>query len=110
MADAFLPAKRPTDTVIRHLNDDPSDNRVENLARGTKSDNGQDATRNDKWNLREGVANGRTKLTEADVREIRRLRKEDPNRWTHQALADKFIVSCSTIQGIVNGKTWRHVV
>lgn len=34
------------DQVARHLNDDPSDNRLENLAWGSHSENGFDAVRN----------------------------------------------------------------
>ncbi len=36
----------PDDMVVRHLNDDPSDVRLENLAIGTYSENGHDAVRN----------------------------------------------------------------
>lgn len=37
---------RPDGNVLRHLNDDPWDNRVENLAWGTPSDNMNDRVRN----------------------------------------------------------------
>lgn len=45
VAEAFL-GPRPGKQIIRHLNDDPSDNRVENLAYGTRRDNWLDAKRN----------------------------------------------------------------
>lgn len=45
VAEAFIP--NPSGfPVVRHLNDDPTDNRVENLAWGTQSDNMRDAIRN----------------------------------------------------------------
>lgn len=45
VAQAFIP--NPGDSpVVRHLNDVPTDNRLENLAWGTQSDNIKDAVRN----------------------------------------------------------------
>lgn len=38
----------PEGALVRHLNDDPTDNRVENLAVGSHSDNRHDAVRNGK--------------------------------------------------------------
>jgi hypothetical protein len=107
VAGAFLPAKKPTDTVLRHLNDDPADNRIENLAWGTYSNNGQDATRNCKWNLREGTTNGRAKLAEDDVREIRRLYVM--GCISQRGLARRFMVSQRTICQIVRRELWRHI-
>lgn len=45
VAEAFI-GPRPKGAVCRHLNDDPSDNRVENLRWGTASENQQDSVRN----------------------------------------------------------------
>ena len=45
VAEAFL-GKRPADNVLRHLNDDPFDNRLVNLVYGTYSDNAYDSVRN----------------------------------------------------------------
>lgn len=44
VALAFL--GEPDDRLVRHLNDDPLDNRVENLAYGSPADNAQDALMN----------------------------------------------------------------
>lgn len=47
LAKTFIP--NPNNyPLVRHLNDDPLDNRIENLAWGTKSDNGKDAISNNK--------------------------------------------------------------
>lgn len=43
LAEAFLPGRGE---VVRHLNDDRLDNRIENLAWGSRADNQQDAIRN----------------------------------------------------------------
>lgn len=45
VAEAFI-GPRPKGAVCRHLNDNPSDNRIENLRWGTASENQQDSVRN----------------------------------------------------------------
>ena len=45
VADAFIPNPRGL-PLVRHLNDNPSDNRVENLRWGTQTDNMRDMIRN----------------------------------------------------------------
>ncbi len=56
---AFGP-ERPAGAVARHLNDDPTDNRIENLAWGTDSDNALDSVRNGThtWSTRERCPKG----------------------------------------------------
>lgn len=49
-----------------------------------------------------GEKHGMAKLTTSDVLEIRRLAKSR----THQAIADKFEISCSHVTGIVARKEW----
>jgi len=105
VADAFLPPRRPTDRVLRHLNDDPADNRIENLAWGTYSDNKQDSIRNETF--ARGITHGMAKLTEDDVREIRRLYAT--GEFTHRELAVRFGVNNATICRIVLRKNWKHV-
>jgi len=107
VADAFLPPKSSTDQVLRHLNDNPTDNRVENLAWGTYSDNAMDAFRNGKRHSPRGTANGRAKLTKADVLEIRRLYAT--GKFTQRELALKFGVLPSVISKIVLRKIWKHI-
>jgi len=108
VADAFLQAKCPTDRVLRHLNDDPADNRIENLAWGTYSDNAYDAMRNEKWHPSRGSTNGQAKLTEDDVREIRRLYAT--GNFTQRELALEFGIARSAIGKIVRRQAWKHVV
>lgn len=52
-----------------------------------------------------GVYNGNSKITEDDVREIRRMRGE----YTYDQLAQMFGVSKSTIRDILCRKSWKHV-
>ena len=45
VAEAFI-GKRPPGQVVRHKDDDPTNNHVGNLLWGTQAENGRDATRN----------------------------------------------------------------
>ena len=57
-AKAFLYTPNPlTYSVIRHLNDIKTDNRLENLAFGTLSDNVQDCIRNGNYNYEASIKN-----------------------------------------------------
>lgn len=47
------------------------------------------------------------KLNSEQVREIRRLRKKNRERWTMKRLAAKFNVSVYTISAICNGVIWK---
>jgi hypothetical protein len=107
VAAAFLPPKGPTDQVLRHLNDDPTDNRTCNLAWGTYSDNTQDIIRNGGFPDRQGIANSYAKLTEDDVREIRLLYAT--GKCLQPELARRFAVSKMTISDVVRRKTWKHL-
>ncbi len=53
-----------------------------------------------------GSAHGRSKLTEADVMEIRELRAAG---WSTGDLATAFGVTRSTVTNILTGKTWTHL-
>jgi hypothetical protein len=99
VADAFLPAKCSTDEIVRHLNGNPADNRVCNLARGTQKENMADAIRHGTFHA---------KLTDDDVREIRRLYAT--GKFSQQELARLFGVSQRMIGFIVRRKSWKHTV
>jgi hypothetical protein len=106
VADAFLPPRGPTDTVVRHLNDDKLDNRVENLARGTYSDNMLDAIRNAR--TARGIDQGSAKLDDNKVREIRLL--YPTGSVSQRDLAAYFGVSQEMICQIIHRRHWKHVV
>ena len=53
-----------------------------------------------------GEVNGRAKLTESDVRQIRALRASGE---TITALAERFQVTRRTIRLAVTGETWGHI-
>ena len=106
VADAFLPPKSSDDQVLRHLNDDPTDNRIENLAWGTQRDNMADSLHN--GTRPRGITHGMAKLTEDNVREIRRLYATGV--FTQQELALRFGVSCRMIRYIIRNEKWQHVI
>jgi len=51
-----------------------------------------------------GAKNGRARLSETDVLEIRKLYSQG---WKISQLRDKFVVGWTTIQHIVSGDTWK---
>lgn len=68
---------RPHGMVGRHLNDIPTDNRLENLAWGTQKQNCQER------NSARGDRGGTTKISDAEVAMIRELMSRHPKgtRW-----------------------------
>lgn len=63
VAEAFIP--NPDNMpIVRHLNDIPNDNRVENLAWGTQKDNMQDAVRNGSYDNISNIRKMKKSLSE----------------------------------------------
>lgn len=79
-----------------HSDDDPSNNRLDNLSWGT-------AKENHKAINRHGSRNSRAKLSEEDVRAIR------SSSLRHFELAKHYNVSSTTIENIRNRKLWRSI-
>lgn len=94
----------PAGMVARHLNGIPSDNRPENLAWGTPSQNTQD--RRDHGTFLLGDQCPPAKVTRDDVIEIRRLRALG---WTLKAIGSKFGLKFPAIGHICSGRNWGHV-
>jgi len=87
----------------RHLNDIPTDNRLRNLAWGTKKENGHDRVINGRTDR--GERSPTHKLTEADVREIRQL----VNKESLRSLAKRFGVSHTCIRRAATGIKWSYL-
>ena len=90
--------------IARHLNGNPADNRIENLAWGSVQDNSNDMIAHGNSTL--GEKNSNAKLTEEIVLHIR---KELEDGYTGLYLANKYHLSRSTISYIRNRKTWNHI-
>lgn len=89
--------------VVRHSCDNPPCCNPRHLKAGTHVENMDD------WHARghgnRGVRNGNAKLTDRDVRKIRKLAGSRPQ---HE-IAAMFGVTQSTISAIVTGDHWRHL-
>lgn len=91
--------------VIRHSCDNPPCVNPAHLSVGTKADNSADMVSRDRH--ARGSRSGTSKLTEAQVVDIRRRAAAGE---LHRVLATEYGVSRPTITQIVSGRTWRHVL
>lgn len=74
---------------------------------GTAADNVGDMISRGRFKDNKGTSNGRCKLDEEQVKEIRALHETGP--CSHEDIAIRFGVTQSTVSKIVNRKSWRHV-
>lgn len=91
----------PAGLQVRHTCDNPPCVNPSHLLVGTGKDNARDAIERDRY--RRGSANGRAKLTEAQVTEIRRCSDDGE---TQVSMARRFGVSRAAIQWVLNGRSW----
>ena len=87
----------------RHLNGNPAENHLDNLAWGTAQDNATDRIRHGRSGR--GEMNPLHKLTETQVLEIRQLIGSE----TLRNLARKYGVSHTCIRRAGNGMNWGHL-
>lgn len=94
----------PAGLAVRHTCDNRSCVNPSHLLIGTGKDNARDALERGRYPR--GSGNGRAKLTESQVEEIRQ-------GWaageTQVSMARRFGVSRSAIQFILNGRTWAGI-
>ena len=87
-----------------HRNDCTEDNQLENLRWDTKKANGEDRVRNGKGV--KGININTAKLTEFNVKQIRRLHSQG---YTYSNLGRIFLVTLQNIRSIIRRETWKHV-
>jgi len=104
VAAAFI-GPRPDGADVRHLNCIPADNRVENLAYGSRIENLQDSVALGR--MCHGESRPAAKLSDDAVRLMRALHAA--GLATHRSLAENFGVSPSVAGRAVAGHTWKHV-
>lgn len=103
VAEAFL--SRPTGKdCVCHKDDNPANNRVDNLFWGTRKDNSDDKVRKNRHARGERVSGA--KLSERDVHEIRKRAANGENQYE---IADSYGVTQSNISMIITRDTWKHV-
>lgn len=95
----------PDGLLIRHLCDNPPCVNPQHLLLGTSQDNSNDKL--SRWRHRYGESHQSAKLTDADVKEMRRLYTETQMLCTD--IASRFNVTGRTVSSIVNGQGWNHL-
>ncbi len=105
MAHRYIYAKHygdiTSDQIVRHKCDNPSCVNPDHLELGTHKDNVQD--RVDRNRSAIGINNGRSKLNENNIREIRK------SELSNLQLSKIFNVDRKAIYDIRNFNTWKHV-
>lgn len=91
--------------MVRHLDGDPTNNAPSNLVCGSAKENSADRDRH--GNTRRGRLHGNAKLTDSDVREIRKRRNNGEPR---KEIAARFGITDVNVGFISKRKTWKHVV
>lgn len=102
MAQCFLSTPTIDKPIVRHLDSNPSNNDISNLAYGTYTENENDKILNGTWNTR----NGGAKLTPTQVVEIR---NKLTCGETQKTLAIEYGVSRPTITRISNNQIWSQI-
>lgn len=100
VAVAFRPATGGA--LVRHLDGNQANNRADNLAWGTHSDNYADRRRH--GTSQDGPGHHRAKLSEIQVREIRARHRRGASQ---RSLSLIYGVSPMTVNRIVNRTSWR---
>ena len=95
---------RPEGQECRHLDDNPLNNHLDNLAYGTHAENEQDKARN--GNALIGERHWAAQLTDEKVREIRR---RCAGGESQRAVARDLRLSQSIVQRAVARVTWSHI-
>lgn len=95
---------RPEGMQCRHIDGNPANNHVSNLAWGTGHENNSDQVRH--GTRIQGATHPMSKLTEDDVLEIRRRRA---NGESLMSLAREFHLTKTTVCEIAKRRTWKHI-
>ena len=98
----------PVGVSVCHKCDNPACINPDHLFLGTQADNVHDCVRKGRRASKKGTNNGRSKLSEKDVKRIRKIFAEGKKNKTE--ISKLFGVSDTLIGLIVRRKSWPHVV
>lgn len=96
----------PPGMECRHLDGNPANNRLDNLAWGIRPENARDRVRHGTQVRPAGESNPHAILKLGDIPEVIQMHAEGMSR---RKIASRFGVNPSTISRILSGKTWRGV-
>lgn len=99
LVEHYKPYEYRENLFVRHLDDNPQNNSLENLAVGTQKDNHNDCIRNGHYSPIDPK-----KLTQKTVDKIRRLYAEG---MSIGEIDKKMRISGSHVRAIVNNKIWK---
>lgn len=102
--EAFT-GKRPKGYEAAHEDGIKTNNHFSNLSWKTRTENEQDKIRH--GTVINGIKNHNAKLTDDDVRKIRKLYR--PRIFSQEKLAKMFNIAESAIWYIIHRKRWQHV-
>lgn len=108
VAEAFIPNSEGKDTV-NHIDGDKQNNKVSNLEWVDRSEQMYHAYKLGLKNPQTGIKNPNAKLTDDQVREIRKLYVPYSKEYNTVALANKYGVTNRVIGLIVRGKAYKDV-
>lgn len=108
VAKAFIP-NPDNKPQVNHKDCNKANNRADNLEWVTNQENIDHGKRNGRFKGRSnpGSSNGRAKLTESDIIEIRRTCVKGSREYGMVALGEKYGVSSTQINRIVSGESWQ---
>lgn len=95
----------PENLIVRHSCDNPICVNPEHLRLGTDADNWEDCQQRGRERHPKGEEHGKARLTEEDVKMIRKQYR--PRRVPKWLFAELFGVSVSCIGHVVSGKNWK---
>jgi len=91
---------------VCHKDDNPQNNKLDNLWLGTHKDNTQDMFSKNRQHNRNGEKHPSSKLTEKQVKKIRELLKTP---LFQREIAKMYNISNKTISKIHTNKSWKHI-